>query len=203
MPRDRFISDNLYNMRERFKRNHAEHQTVSDAPEADIIADKTTETPAEPEKKSFNTIDSVVSATTETPQKTVRLPQLAANSSSPENHRDIRELEGRLLRDLSFIDAENELIQQRSEAMKNFRNIAVDLLDELQKEGVSSRQLDLIRIKYFQAYGRFDAVVSQRGNASQTTLPDAGKSIPVWPVVSAVAGAALLISLTLIMLFGR
>ncbi|MBE6391355.1 MAG: hypothetical protein E7042_04025 [Lentisphaerae bacterium] len=187
MARDRFISDNLYNMRERFRRNHAEHLSEVPAENSVEVADRSSSEPVAP-----------------APAPAVPAPRLPSlNSSKNGDNREKRELEGCLLRDLSFIEAEKELISNRSCAMENFRKIAEELLDELNQENLTPRQTDLLRIKYFQAYGRFEAAVSRRGNAAQTTPVQNSASPASWPIIAAISGAAILISLTLFLLFGR
>ena len=187
MARDRFISDNLYNMRERFKRNHAEHLTETPAENNEKIVDRSTSGPVAIES----------SPTVSAP----RLPSL--HSSKDGDNRDRRELEGRLLRDLSFIDAEKEQISYQSAALESFRKIAEELLDELNQDNLTPRQTDLLRIKYFQAYGRFESAVSKRGNAAQATPVQSSAMPSSWSIIAAISGAAILISLTLCLLFGR
>lgn len=197
MARDRFISDNLYNMRERFKRNHAEHLTFPVTPEAPTgLSEETNTEDVECPISKPQTVES--SPASASPR---RLPALS--SSKDGDNREKRELEGRLLRDLSFIEAEKEFIANQNYAMENFRKIAEELLNELNQEDLTPRQTDLLRIKYFQAYGRFESAVSKRGNAAQTTPIPSSAAPSSWPIIAAIAGAAILISLTLCLLFGR
>ena len=197
MSRDRFISDNLYSMRDRFKQNHAEHVSVpgfgDDGSKEEIISMNS------PEKSAEIPHPSPVSSV---PSSVPRLPALAAADTDPENIRERRDLEGRLLRDLSFIETENELIRRKTDAINRFRNVAEELLNELNAGKLTSRQIDLLRIKYFQAYGSFEASVSNSKNA-EFQAPQTQKSQSNWPMVAAIIISAAMVSLTLLLLFGR
>lgn len=193
MSRDRFISDNLYSMRDRFKQNHAEHGSVpghsGDESKEEIISMNSPAIP--PENSSPAPASSAP-----------RLPALAAADTDPENIRERRDLEGRLLRDLSFIETENELIRRKTDAINRFRNVAEELLNELNAGKLTSRQIDLLRIRYFQSYGSFEASVSDSKPAEFQT-PQTQRSPSNWPMVAAIIISAAMVSLTLLLLFGR
>ena len=188
MSRDRFISDNLYNMRERFKRNHEENVSVSAVPEELISADKPAPAPMQ-EPVTVN-----------------RISGISTGNLNSEIVRDIRELEGRLLRDLSFIDAENEIAQQRNKALSNFRETALNVLDKLKQEKLDTKEIDRLRSSYFQAYGRFEAMFelrkSQKSSGVELPCPPAAPQA-TWPMVVAILLSGGLVALTLLLLFGR
>ena len=188
MSRDRFISDNLYSMRERFKRNHEENVSASAIPEELMPAGKPEASPM-PEPVTVN-----------------RISGISTGNSNSEIVRDIRELEGRLLRDLSFIDAENEIAQQRNKALSDFRETALNLLDKLKQEKLDTKEIDRLRSSYFQAYGRFEAMFELRKNQKSSSVelpcPPAAPQA-VWPMVVAILLSGGLVALTLLLLFGR
>ena len=188
MSRDRFISDNLYSMRERFKRNHEENVSVSTIPEELMPAEKPAPAPAQE------------------PVTVSRISCISTTNANSEIVRDIRELEGRLLRDLSFIDAENEIAQQRNKTLSNFRETALNVLDKLKQEQLDTKEIDRLRSTYFQAYGRFEARFELRKNQKSSSVelpcPPAAPQA-VWPVVVAILLSGGLVALTLLLLFGR
>ena len=188
MSRDRFISDNLYSMRERFKRNHEENISASTIPEELMPAEKPAPAPAQE------------------PVTVSRISGISTTNANSETVRDIRELEGRLLRDLSFIDAENEIAQQRNKTLSNFRETALNILDKLKQEQLDTKEIDRLRSAYFQAYGRFEAMFELRKNQKSSSVelpcPPAAPQA-VWPVVVAILLSGGLVALTLLLLFGR
>ena len=188
MSRDRFISDNLYSMRERFKRNHEENISASAIPEELMPAEKPAPVPAQE------------------PVTVSRISGISTTNANSETVRDIRELEGRLLWDLSFIDAENEIAQQRNKTLSNFRETALNILDKLKQEQLDTKEIDRLRSTYFQAYGRFEAMFELRKNQKSSSVelpcPPAAPQA-VWPVVVAILLSGGLVALTLLLLFGR
>lgn len=199
MSRDRFISDNLYSMRERFKQNHADRLPVPSSPE------ETPETVTVQTDSPSPQTETVPAAGTApaTAEKPRHLPSLTADSGDRETNRERRELEGRLLRDLSFIDTESALARQRTEAMERFRKVAAELLEELNAPELSSRRIDMLRIKYFQAYGSFEAALSRRDHSQGELLQAPAAPRSNWPMVTAMIVSAAIVSLTLLLLFGR
>ena len=197
MSRDRFISDNLYSMRERFKQNHAERLPASSSPEETPEAITVQTVSPSPQTE---TVPAAGTVSAEIPR---RLPVLTTDSGDRENNRERRELEGRLLRDLSFIDTESALARQRTEAMERFRKVAAELLEELNAPELSFRRIDLLRIKYFQAYGSFEAALSRRDHSQGEHLQAPANPHSNWPMVTAMIVSAAIVSLTLLLLFGR
>lgn len=193
MSRDRFISDNLYSMRERFKRNHEETNSGSVLPE---------NTPYSSEIKP---VVQEEQAPRTSPVQT-RLSAISSDSSANEKKRDIRELEGRLMRDLSFLEAENESLRQRNKILEDFHGTATEVLKKLHEEELSSGQLDQLRNRYFQAYGRFESTFELRNAKSTTDMVNfaAPAAIPSsWPIVAAILISGGFVALTLLFLFGR
>ena len=107
MSRDKFISDDLYNMRERFKRNYSERSPET-APEKRDIPAAESESEAVKSFASRQEVPSVADAETNTSNvqgknHVSRLPQIVAAGDNSDTAKERRELEGKILRDLSFI----------------------------------------------------------------------------------------------------
>ena len=193
MSRDRFISDNLYSMRERFKRNHEETNPGS------VLTENTS-----PANENKPVVQEEPSPRTSAVQ--FRTSATASGSSADETKRDIRELEGRLMRDLSFLDAENESLRQRSKVLDNFQQTATDVLNKLHENGLTPGQIDQLRNRYFQTYGRFESTFELRNprNSADVINSAAPAAVPSsWPTVAAILISGGVVALTLLLLFGR
>lgn len=204
MSRDKFISDDLYNMRERFKRSQTANLPGSvQYPE---------QNPPEERSSEIKTFSSISEPHSEPNQNAApaapRLPKLQnpAVAVSSEHSREQRDLEGRLLRDLSFIEAEEKFTGMYSENLTGFRLIIERQLDELSRaDTLDERKLNQLRIEYFQASGRFEAAIMRSRNINH-----AAASSPVsqtapqsqWPLAAAIVIGALTVSLTMLWLFG-
>ena len=215
MSRNGFISDDLYNMRERFRRN-AERQapgaaiqvpapeiTPETAPSAAAPVQSIDLTPPAPQIQENSEAETAGSA------GKFRLPGLSVNSSDSETSRERRDLEGRLLRDLSFMEVEKENLLRELRAIEKFNQTVTGQLEELKEldrahlsAAEYARTIDRMRILYFQSFGRFDARNSRRsdtpgsGSSSELRFPSP------WPLAAGIVFAAVTISLTLIFLFG-
>lgn len=208
MSRNGFISDNLYDMRDRFKRNHEERQQ-SPAPrdepsprkEQDVLT-LSKETPGSVAKSSVAEVGKEYSGVSS-------LPQLSSSRSSSDAAREARDLEGRLLRDRSFAEADAEYLQKYRASLEDFRSQVDSLLTELRtlgKEHADSadyaRRVDALRLKYFHAYGKFDAMRANRSSTGPSGS-DVNVTLPSqWGIVAGIVAAALIVSLTLIFIFG-
>ena len=205
MSRDKFISDNLYNMRERFKRNQsmnlpgAVHQT------AENVADESSSA----EIKSFSSPQNAeVQATQPTapaPASTPRLPQISTAKDNSDAAREQRDLEGRLLRDLSFIEAEEEDCRRYTADMAKFRAVIERQLNELASHNPADMsKINRLRIEYFQSRGRFDSVASRKsGLGNYSPMPaSSAPAASIWPLAVAILAGTLTLSLTMLWLFG-
>ena len=206
MSRDKFISDSLYNMRDSFKRNHIEHQPTTGA--GDDTADSS----------EINSIsreipepigETAVKTTASAPK--MHLPQLAGFRNDGEAGRDRRDLEGRLLRDLSFIEAEEVFAEQHTAALKRFKSVIEKELSQLQEldksnsdPAVFKSAIERLRIEYFHSSGRFEAEVSRRNASNKFATPAEinMRPAPAWQVPAAIIASAIIVSLTMLMLFG-
>lgn len=204
MSRDKFISDDLYNMRERFKRSQTANLPGSvQYPE---------QNPPEERSSEIKTFSSISEPHSEPNRNAVpaapRLPKLQnpAVAVSSEHSREQRDLEGRLLRDLSFIEAEEKFTGMYSENLTGFRLIIERQLDELSRtDTLDERKLNQLRIEYFQASGRFEAAIMRSRNinhaAASSPVSQTAPQSP-WPLAAAIVIGALTVSLTMLWLFG-
>ena len=202
MSRDKFISDNLYNMRERFKRNQSMNLPGTVQNTAEVPADA----PAAAEIKSFSTPQTVEAVSDATaPVSAPRLPQISAARDNSDAAREQRDLEGRLLRDLSFIEAEEECCRRYIADMAKFRAVIERQLNELSAQNPADMsKINRLRIEYFQSRGRFDSVISGK-NGHTTSAQMQTASAPAasfWPLAAAILAGTLTVSLTMLWLFG-
>ena len=205
MSRDKFISDNLYNMRERFKRNHSEH--LPDAGNESAAPQSNSEDAENIRSfSSRNELSETTAAKAQTPNTHVpRLPQISPSGASSETARERRDLEGRLLRDLNFVESEEDFIRQHSQNMSKFKSVIERLLTELNdKDQLDARKLNQLRIEYFQAYGKFDSSLAHNSlnKVSGTMHTAQNQPASPWPLAAAIISGALIISLAMFWMFG-
>ena len=204
MPRKDFINDSLINMSDRFKRHYDEfhNRQVSAAAEnsdveTDAVSEKTAEYPRLNER--------------------VEMPVVKGAFDHTEIERERRDLEGRLLRDIAFVKAEQEMILHRKDAADEFYSVLQRELENLRglentpalSEGECRRRTDALRAAYFKAYGKFSAVVSAGSQAAGgvSVNPAAsgennnGSRKWVAAIVSGMIISALIIAVTLIFIF--
>ena len=93
--------------------------------------------------------------------------------------------------------------------MQNFSAALKDMLDELHKTDASRREsrrvLSALRKRYFQEYGRFDAVHQRlRAGSNGAVRSETGyiSSRAAWVIFAAVLGGSMMISAVLVLLFG-
>ena len=204
MSRKGYISDNLYDMRDRFKRNHAEHivavpaQSVPAEAPAEIVAAPASAVlpPEQPCERQQNVVSP-------------RLPGLNDNREYGDHSRERRNLEGRLLRDLSFAEAESEKYSRKLEAAGAYRSVIAELLDELntldssaKDAGSYAKELDILRIKYFHASGRFESENSMLTGKAESAGNNAPLKISQWPLALAIICSAVIVALTMLFIFG-
>ena len=208
MSRDKFISDDLYNMRERFKRNHSERSPETAPDRKNIPA---AENDSEPVKSFASRQESPsaadAAADANVPEKThiSRLPQIVTAGDNSDTARERRELEGKMLRDLSFIESETTFIREHTMTLEKFRTTIERLLDELSnRERLDERKISQLRSEYFQACGRFESSINHNGHrqnsntASTVQTPAANQ----WALATAIIISALIVSFTMLWLFG-
>ncbi|MBO5822915.1 MAG: hypothetical protein J6R86_07880 [Lentisphaeria bacterium] len=208
MSRDKFISDNLYNMRERFKRNQSMNLPGAVQQTAEAAAAETSAA----EIKSFSSPQNVEAQVAPTPPpvspapvSTPRLPQISAARDNSDAAREQRDLEGRLLRDLSFIEAEEEDCRRYTADMAKFRAVIERQLNELASQNPADMsKINRLRIEYFQSRGRFDSVTSRKGgHGNSAPMPaSAAPAASCWPLAVAILAGTLTVSLTMLWLFG-
>lgn len=218
MSRNGFISDDLYNMRERFKRN-AERQSpgVTIQPSAPEVTPDVTQEAASSAAAPVQTISLTPpspgpensAAETAASCGKLRLPGLSVNSADSETNRERRDLEGRLLRDLSFMEVEKENLLRELRAIEQFNQTVTGQLEELKNidnanitPAEYAKSIDRMRILYFQSFGRFDARNSRRNDAPASGSGSELRFPSPWPLAAGIISAAVIVSLTLIFLFG-
>ena len=202
MSRNGFISDNLYDMRDRLKRNHEERQQPNVIPDTQELPQNTGS--AAPQSRQSDT------KVEEERAPLSSLPQLSSSRYNDDAAREARDLEGRLLRDRSFADADAGYLKSYQAALENFQSSTEELLSELRsldKRSLSpaeyAKKVDHLRLKYFHAYGKFDAVRSHRNGGAAASGSDVRVTMPSqWYLVAGIIAASLIVSLTLVFIFG-
>ena len=203
MSRDKFISDNLYNMRERFKRN----QSMNLPGAVQQTAENAAEESSSAEIKSFSSPQNTEVQTTQAPApaSAPRLPQISTAKDNSDAAREQRDLEGRLLRDLSFIEAEEEDCRRYTADLAKFRAVIERQLNELaSRNPADMSKINRLRIEYFQSRGRFDSVFYRKigHNNSLQTQNTVAPATSSWQLAAAILIGTLTVSLTMLWLFG-
>lgn len=136
MPRDKFISDNLINIRDRLRENY-ESRSAKDREPAERSG-------AEQEREIHLDLKNPVS------------PPAGQGARSPE--REYNEFAGRLQHDLAAVGKTLEELAAKRNAAEQFREDLVDVSNRLQELSVQDsqdffRELDRLKISYFQSAG--------------------------------------------------
>ena len=182
MPRDKFISDNLINIRGYLREkcaDIAQEQPAADASEyKDIHLD-------------------------------LKNPLPMGNSgSSRSSEREYNEFAGRLQHDLAAIGAELANIETKQKELSFFNTQLLEITQKMQELPVQNsqdffREFDRLKIMYFQHAGRVSAFRNNGQSQIQQTAPapasPARKRDILLPI--SVLIAATLISLTLLLVF--
>jgi hypothetical protein len=185
MSRKVYISDNLVDMREHFKRNyekvHGENAAENDSP-------------AFPDEE-----DKVV------PPTETYLPSVKNKNADDSFSRDRRELEGMILHDLALADQKLKLLNEKISELETFRNILDDERDRLSKsvESADSAGIGMLRMEYFSAKGRWEAFdqqeyIPEKGSSYSPVSENRSSSLLA---ACAVLAGSIIISLVLIGLF--
>ena len=186
-----FISDHLVNMRERLRANYEQLNRPADGSPAD--------SPHHPAPQS------AVTATT-----ALESPPSPRSSVRPgETEKIRRDLEGRIRRDCAETAAELEELDRRRRELQNFLtllNEQVERLAERSSDDNDARELEAMRLKYFQAAGRAAAFrpAAPGPAASEPREPEKPFSrlmVEALPLGGAIVVAALIISGVLTLIF--
>ena len=182
MPRDRFISDNLVNIRDHLRQNYAAVAGV---------------------KKEESENSSVGE------EIHINLKNPIAQSSSVGNRssdREFNEFAGRLQHDLAAVAQELQQLEGKQEALAKYNAVLLDLvrlLKQLPAEDNQDffREFDRLKMLYFQASGE---VESFRSFLPQRPIVS-GEKAPVdkrdWFLPCSVIVSAVILAVTLILLF--
>ena len=191
MSRKAFISDHLLNMREHLQKNYEkfhQNEAISSIGDANCQPQKTQLIPAEAKAGETR----------------VYLPGINKKSAYSPEDREKRELEGRILHDLSQTDCELELLKNKIAELKKFNTLLKELHQKLQSDsGQQDKNIRQYSSEYFLASGRWRAF---SGSLTQFSDPRSNDISPFWrPGYLLVAGAVLLstiiISLVLVGIF--
>ena len=204
MGREDFISDNLYHMRDRLRQNYEEKQLAKNGvPAAPVSVEM--EAPAESGDAAC------VRQVSEAPSVAVSqdITQADRIECDPARQRDMDELEVLLLRDFALVESESDFLRHSGDVMQKFSAALKEMLDELHKTDASQREsrrvLSALRKRYFQEYGRFDAVYQRlRAGANGGVRSETGylSNRAAWVIFAAVLGGSTMIAAVLVLLFG-
>ncbi len=189
MPRNDFISDNLVNMRERFRQNAAAGNSTAsstgpDAPQPENTAPVLPAPPAAP--TSGNT------------------------GRDDERERVRRDLEGRILRDLAAARAELARLAGRREELSRFEQELAREWEEFRRLTPGSAeyagQLDRLRIEYFRQTGGVSALLVPAMPAAGAAADSAPstfrrRAAETLPLTLAILFAALIVAAAIILTF--
>lgn len=184
MPRDKFISDNLINIRDYLREKCADIAQEQSAPEVQ----------AEQQEIHLNLKTAVPSGN---------------SGFSRSSEREYNEFAGHLQHDLAAVGAELANTEIKQKELENFNAQLLDIVRKLQELPVQNsqdffREFDRLKIMYFQSSGRVSAFRGA-GNApaptpaAHTVKPPARKPDILLSV--SILISALLISLTLLIVF--
>ena len=184
MPRDKFISDNLINIRDHLRQNCA-IMAQQNAPSSENTAD-----PGEIHLDLKNPV-----------------PMGGGSARSAE--REYNEFTGRLQHDLAAIGAELSNIEIKQKEFSNFNARLLETIKSLQELPVQNsqdffREFDRLRIMYFQYAGRVSAYRNNEKSLPQQTAevtPQQPKAKHDILLALSILISALLISLTLLIVF--
>ncbi len=180
MPRDHFISDNLINIRDRLRQNYEMNNAQSAAkhdasgPEIHIdLKNPVIQTPA---------------------------------SGGRSAEREYNELAGRIQHDLAAVSAELEELSGKQDALEKFRSRLCDLGAELQNMDTAEslaffREFDRLRINYFQSSGEVSCIRNKQQTVQLPVQETAARGRRDFLLPSAILVAALIIALTLLVIF--
>ena len=185
MPRDKFISDNLINIRDYLREKCADIAQEQSAPEVQ----------AEQQEIHLNLKTAVSSGN---------------SGFSRSSEREYNEFAGHLQHDLAAVGAELANTEIKQKELENFNAQLLDIVRKLQELPVQNsqdffREFDRLKIMYFQSSGRVSAFRGAGGSApaptpaAHTVKPPARKPDILLSV--SILISALLISLTLLIVF--
>ena len=145
---------------------------------------------------------STVSAPAEETSAPSEAPVSAASGRSDEFSRTLRDLEGRIANDLSAVDAELTELETRRKELERFKAVLDQCSAALPNLCGDLKALDLLRVNYFAGSGR---VKNAQKNISAAPEQSRFTSAMAWkcalPVVLSVLAGAVLVSVTLLVLF--
>lgn len=187
MAKNDFISDNLVHMRERLKENAAR----AGAPAAVPREDKTGTESAPP------------------PPLSTRIPMRQAPDRTDGFDRQRRDFGCRLERDRAAVAAELELESRKIAELERFSQ-ALDSLEQGFRNLASGetpevlREFEKLRFAYYRASGRVSAFLKGGGDSASAPEREGIRhgTTAVWmPVAAAMVVSALIVAVTLIVLF--
>ena len=183
MPRDNFISDELINIRDRLRENYEMRNAQGKGP-----AEENPDTARE----------------IHLDLKNPAAPMVPASSRSPE--REFNEFTGRLQHDLAAVNAELDDLCAKRNAAEAFQKQLLALSDRMQGLQVQDapdffRELDRLRISYFQSAGKVAGVAPDTKAETQPALPSpaaAPRRDFLLPLSVLIAAAAVCVTLALL-----
>ena len=201
MARDEFISDRLVNMREHLKRNYKKlHSDISGetSGESDeILYEKSVD--VQPEKEE-------ISPKTESPVNLRYMPSISKRNGDENVLRRFRELEGKVIHDLTYSESALELLEKRVAELKKFHGVlkvSHETLLKMAEDGDYSK-LDELNSGYYSACGRwqaFEGVESADNISKASKSAEKSDSCGSWIISGAIIAGCIIVSAVLLILF--
>ena len=186
MPRKDFISDNLVDIRDSLRDSYASYHRNREAQGKE-------ESAVEPGAAAVEKPEAVTAAAA--PERYLPTVKKSDPSAAPWE-REKRELEGRVLHDLSALDCERGLLQKKLEELEKFAKIL-----ELTREKIPTGDVRKLSMDYFSARGRWSAFENRVAGGSEQPVPTVNEGRGMLLVAIAVLAGSLSVALVLIGLF--
>jgi len=197
MSRKAYISDHLIDMRDRLQRNYEKVHHNSEAKKDEIPDDsvKNNDVATAAEKKENDISDA---------QKRYMPSIRRSNSVERKNDRERRELEGRVIHDLTKSECELELLQNELDEVRKYNSLLKKIHSELMTIAESTETVDLtpLQSEYFAASGRRNAFMRHQ-TASAPPVPEYQKSGNggQWLIAGAIILSGAIVSMVLLGIF--
>ena len=189
MAKERFVSENLVEIREHLRQNYAAHQKAA------LAASR----PADPSAE--NTAGEIHLDLT----KSIPLPQSGSRSAE----REFADFSGKLGHDREMIAAAIVQAEDQLKKLEEFHSAITRISEEISKQTPQDsleffREFDRLRIAFFQASGKLDTPQNTANKNAAAPAPAPAPAIPRWILLltpAAILLAGILVAAAMILVF--